>query len=73
MLLGETAFAAQDYVGAAKMFAAVALLFDDPSITPQAMARAVDAYQKAGDLKSAGDLQQKLKIKYPQFQPAPYL
>ena len=37
------------------------------------MARAVDAYQKAGDLKSAGDLQQKLKIKYPQFQPAPYL
>ena len=73
MLLGETAFAAQSYAEAARSFATLALLFDDPKITPQAMARAADAFDRAGDGKSAGDWRQKLKAKYPDFQPVSYL
>jgi len=73
MLLGETSFATQNYPDAARMFATVAVLFDDPQITPQAMSRAADAFEKAGDAKSATDWRQKLKDKYSQYQPMSYL
>jgi TolA-binding protein len=73
MLLGETAFATQSYPEAARMFATLAVLFDDPKITPQAMSRAADAFERSGDTKSAADWRQKLKDKYPQHQAAPYL
>jgi TolA-binding protein len=73
MLLGEIAYAAQNYPEAARMFATLALLFDKPQIAPQAMARAADAFEKAGDAKSAADWRGKLKAKYPQFQEKSYL
>jgi tetratricopeptide (TPR) repeat protein len=73
MLLGETAFATQNYPEAARMFATLAVLFDDPKITRQAISRAADAFEKAGDAKSAEDWRQKLKDKYPEYQPSPYL
>jgi tetratricopeptide (TPR) repeat protein len=73
MLLGETSFAMKAYPEAARMFATLAVLFDDPQITPQAMSRAADAFEKAGDAKSAADWRAKLKTKYPQFQATAYL
>ncbi|MCE0522329.1 MAG: tetratricopeptide repeat protein [Methylacidiphilales bacterium] len=73
MLLGETAFATQSYAEAARMFATLAVLFDDPQITPQAISRAADAFERAGDAKSAADWRQKMKDKYPQYQPSSYL
>jgi TolA-binding protein len=73
MLLGETAFAAGNYPEAARMFGTLAVLFDDPVLTPQAIARAADSYDKAGDAKSADDWRTKLQQKYPGFQPVPYL
>jgi len=73
MLLGETAFATQNYPEAARMFATLAVLFDDPKITPQAMSRAADAFERAGDARSAADWREKLKDKYPQYQSASYL
>ncbi len=72
-LLGETAYATQNYPEAARMFATIAVLFDDPQIAPQAMARAADAFDKAGDAKSATDWRQKLQDKYPGYQTASYL
>ncbi len=73
MLLGETAYATQNYPEAARMFATLAVLFDDPNITPQAMSRAADAFDKAGDAPSATDWRQKLSDKYPQYVATPYL
>jgi TolA-binding protein len=73
MLLAETALAAHSYPEAARMFATLAVLFDDPKITPQAMSRAADAFAAAGDAASASDWRQKLAAKYPQYQPTPYL
>ncbi len=73
MLLGETAFATSNYPEAARMFATLAVLFDDPAITPQAESRAADAFERAGDAKSAAEWRQKLKDKYPQFEPESYL
>ena len=73
MLLGETCYATTNYADAARNFATLAVLFDDPQITPQAMARAADAFEKAGDAKSAADWRGKLKDKYPTYQETPYL
>jgi TolA-binding protein len=73
MLLAEVAYAAQSYPEAARMFATLAVLFDQADTAPQAMARAADAFEKAGDPKSAADWRAKLQAKYPQFQPEPYL
>jgi TolA-binding protein len=73
MLLGETAFAAQNYSEAARMFGTLAVLFDDAKMTPQAVARAADAFEKAGDAKSATEWRQKLKDKYPGYQESSYL
>ena len=55
------------------MFATLAVLFDDPKIGPQAMSRAADSFERAGDAKSATDWRQKLKVKYPGFEPQSYL
>lgn len=73
MLLAETAYASGSYAEAARMFATLALLFDKAPTEPQAMSRAADAFEKAGDAKSAADWRAKLQAKFPQFQPAPYL
>jgi len=73
MLLGETAFAMQDFPEATRMFGTLAVLFDDPKITPQAMARVADSFERTGDAKSTAEWRQKLKDKYPQFQETPYL
>jgi TolA-binding protein len=73
MLLGETSFATQNYPDAARMFATVAVLLDDSQITPQAISRAADSFEKAGDAASAAQWRQKLKDKYPQYHPLSYL
>ena len=73
MLLGETAFARGDFTEAAKQFALVAELFDDPKITPQAESRAADAFERAGDPKSAEAWREKLRDHFPQFQPESFL
>jgi TolA-binding protein len=73
MLLAETAFAAKSFAEAARMFATLAVLFDDPKITPEAMSRAADAFDRAGNPQAAAEQRQKLLAKYPQFQPSPYL
>jgi tetratricopeptide (TPR) repeat protein len=73
MLLGETAFGRGDFPEAAKQFDLIAELFEDPTITPQAEARAADAFERAGDVKSAAKCRDKLKSAYPQFQETVYL
>jgi len=73
MLLAEVTYALQSYAEAARMFATLALLFDRTDLAPQAMSRAADAFEKAGDAKSAADWRAKLQAKYPQFQPTSYL
>lgn len=73
MLLGEIAFATANFPEAARTFATLGLLFDDPKITPQAMTRAADSFEKVGDAKSAAEWRQKLAEKYPQYQAVPYL
>ena len=55
------------FESAGKAFMSVALLYDDPEITPQALAKAVKAYEKAGKLDEAERAGAQLRQKYPGY------
>jgi tetratricopeptide (TPR) repeat protein len=59
--LGQILAAKGDALGAAKVFATLALLHNDPVLTPQAIQAAAENYEKAGDKKSAAEWKAKLK------------
>ncbi len=71
MLNGEISLASGDYNGAARAFMSVALLYDDPQVTPRALKRAADAYKKAGELMEAEKAMQELQKRFPDFQKSP--
>jgi TolA-binding protein len=66
-ILGDTYFARGNYVEAAKAFVALALLYNDPTLTPLAMKRASEAYAKAGQADQAQEWRNTLKKKYPNY------
>ena len=49
ILSGDLLSSKQDYTGAAKAYMTVAVLYDDPVLTPKALSRAADAYRKSGN------------------------
>ena len=49
ILSGDLLASKQDFAGAAKAYMTVAVLCDDPSLTPKALGRAVDAYRRDGN------------------------
>jgi TolA-binding protein len=68
MLLGELFMAQSKFTEAAKHFQTVALLFDDPDVTPQAMARAAKCFESAGQVEAAKKTLDELKQKFPKYQ-----
>ena len=67
LLGGKLLFAQARYDEAAKAYRSIAVLYDDKDITPHALARAAEAFGKAGrpdDAKKAND---ELKAKYPTY------
>lgn len=64
-ILGDIYFVRGNYLEAAKAYAALALLYNDPYLTPLAMRRAAESYEKAGQLDQAQEWRAKLKAKYP--------
>lgn len=64
-ILGDTYFVRGNFLEAAKAYAALALLYNDPYLTPLAMKRAAESYEKAGQLDQAQEWRAKLKNRYP--------
>lgn len=67
LLVGEAAMERQNFEEAGKAFMSVALLYDDPEITPQALAKAAKAYEKAGKPTEAERVKAQLRQKYPDY------
>lgn len=65
ILSGEIAFARGDYDGASRAFMTVAVLYDDPIVTPKALRRAADAYRKMGNLLEAEKAQSEMQRRFP--------
>ena len=68
MLAGEIACTRGDFENAAKLFLSVALVYDDPEITPQALEKAYNAYKKAGMDPQAAKVLNDLQSKFPEYQ-----
>ena len=67
LLAGDVEVERQQFEEAGKAFMSVALLYDDPEITPQALAKAAKAYQKAGKPVEAERASAQLHQKYPDY------
>jgi TolA-binding protein len=65
LLAGDVQVERGNFVEAGKAFMSVALLYDDPAITPRALEKAASAYQRAGKPEEAGRATQQLHERYP--------
>lgn len=65
LLAGEVLMQRGDYDGAARAFATIAVLYDDPELTPRALTRAAAAYRKSGNSLEAEKALAERKARYP--------
>jgi len=67
LLAGDVEMERDQFEAAGKAFMSVALLYDDPEITPQALAKASKAYEKAGKSDEAQRANTQLHQRYPDY------
>jgi TolA-binding protein len=67
LLAGDVQFERQRFEDAGKAYAGVALLYDDPAITPRALDKAADAYRRAGKTEEADRVAKQLHDRYPNY------
>jgi TolA-binding protein len=67
LLLGDVQVERNNFDEAGKAFMGVALLYDDAAITPRALQKASNAYQRAGKTDEAAHAAKQLHDKYPNF------
>ncbi len=67
LLAGEVQLERGNFDDAGKAFMGVALLYDDPAITPRALDKASSAYQRAGKNEEADRLARELHERYPNY------
>src|SRR5438270_6359642 len=67
LLSGDVQFERGHFEDASKAFMGVALLYDDPAITPRALQKAALAYRRAGKPDEADRVAKQLREKYPNY------
>ena len=67
LLAGEVQLERGNFDDAGKAFKGVALLYDDPAITPRALDKAALAYRQAGKTEEADRLSHELRERYPNY------
>lgn len=67
LLQGDILFAQGKYDDAARAYMTVSVLLDDPSITPRALQKAAEAYQRANNRFESEKALAELRQRYPDF------
>src|SRR6266513_2815813 len=67
LLSGEVQLERGNFDDAGKAFKGVALLYDDPAITPRALDKASSSYRQAGKTEEADRLSHELHERYPNY------
>ncbi len=67
LLAGEVQLERGNFDDAGKAFKGVALLYDDPAITPRALDKAALAFRQAGKTEEADRLSHELRERYPNY------
>ena len=65
ILSGDLLDLKQDDAGAAKAYMTVAVLYDDPLLTPKALTRAAEAYRRSGNEAEAEKISAELHKRFP--------
>lgn len=68
MQSGDIDVAKGDFANAARSYMSVALLYEDPEVTPDALERAYEAFQKAGNEPQADKTLSELRSRFPNYQ-----
>ena len=68
MLSGDIQAARSDYSQAAKIYESIAVIIDDPQITPEALEKAYDCLNRLGNTADAAKVLNELQSKYPEYQ-----
>jgi TolA-binding protein len=68
MLSGDIQVARGNYDAAAKVFQSIAVIIDDPQITPAAMEKAYNCLNEEGNTAEAAKVLNDLQTKYPEYQ-----
>jgi TolA-binding protein len=66
-LAGEVQLERGNFDDAGKAFKEVALLYDDPAITPRALDKAAMAFRQAGKTEEADRLTRELRERWPAY------
>ena len=66
-LLGEIMARQEKHTEAARYFLSVAVLYEDPEITPRSLSRAIQSFEAAGDTNQVQRLREELERKYPRY------
>jgi TolA-binding protein len=67
MAIGDIESARGNYENAARSYMSVALLYEDPEVTPRALEHAYAAFQKAGNQPQATKTLSELKARFPNY------
>jgi TolA-binding protein len=67
LLAGEVQLERGNFDDAGKAFKGVALLYDDPAVTPRALDKAALAYRQAGKTDEADRLSREMRERYPNY------
>jgi TolA-binding protein len=67
LLAGDVQFERANFEEAGRAFMSIALLYDDPAITPRALKKAATSYQRAGKAAEADKAARELKDRYPNY------
>ena len=67
MQIGDIDSARGSFENAARSYMSVALLYEDPEVTPRALERAYEAFQKAGNQPQATKTLSELKSRFPNY------
>ena len=67
LLAGDVQLERGNFDQAGKAFMGVALLYDDPAITPRALEKAALAYRQAGKADEADKANRELHERYPNY------
>src|SRR6266550_4185590 len=67
LLAGEVQLERGNFDDAGKAFKGVALLYDEPAITPRALDKAAVAFRQAGNIEEADRLSHELRERYPNY------
>jgi tetratricopeptide (TPR) repeat protein len=67
MQLGDIESGRGNYENAARSYMSVAVLYEDPEVTPRALEHAYEAFQKAGNQPQATKTLSELKTRFPNY------